>query len=80
MPVITCLAPRISLAAIALGAALNLALASAAFAGDPMSADTEFRNSLSGQGGARTNAASGKSIPGGSAKKEGRLKNYVDSE
>ena len=75
MSVSTRLAPGISIAIIGFGVLLNLGLASAALAGDPMSADTDFRNSLSSPGAVRGNAATGKSIPGGSARKEDRLKN-----
>jgi hypothetical protein len=38
---------------LALGAALNIVVASRAFAEDPMSQDIDFRNSASGSGGVR---------------------------
>jgi pentapeptide MXKDX repeat protein len=38
---------------LALTLALSLSLAPAAFAGDPMSQDIDFRNSVSGTGGVR---------------------------
>jgi hypothetical protein len=39
---------------LALTLALSLALAPAAFAGDPMSQDIDFRNGVSGTGGVRS--------------------------
>jgi hypothetical protein len=46
--------PAVFLAlSLLLGAALNLVVASRAFAEDPMSQDIDFRNSVSGSGGAR---------------------------
>jgi hypothetical protein len=74
------LAPGISAAAFALGLALNLALASEAFATDPMSQDIDFRNSAAGQGGIRRDTTVREPVPRNARKKDDGLKHYGSSK
>jgi len=73
------LAPGISAAAFALGLALSLALASEAFASDPMSQDIDFRNSVAGQGAVRRDTAR-EAVPRDTRKKDDGSKHYGSSK
>jgi hypothetical protein len=72
------LAPKIPAAvlalSLALGAALNLVVASTAFAEDPMSLDIDFRNSASG-GGARRDSVTREPVTRGTIAGEKPRKN-----
>ena len=74
------LAPGISAAAFALGLALNLVLASEAFASDPMSQDIDFRNSVAGQGGIRRDTTVREAVPRDTRKKDDGLRHYGSSK
>jgi hypothetical protein len=72
-------APAVALGlslSLALGIALNLVLASAVFAGDPMSRDVDFRNSLSSQGSARAEATVRETVPVDARKRNDGLKKF----
>ena len=73
------LALGISAAALALGLALNLAVLSKAFGGDPMSQDIDFRNSVAGQGGVRRDTAR-EVVPKDTRKKDSGSRNYGSSK
>jgi pentapeptide MXKDX repeat protein len=53
---------------------LSLALATAAFAGDPMTRDVEFRNSLAKDSGMKNDAIKGAMRKNDGMKKDGLLK------
>ena len=74
------LALGISAAALALGLALNLAVLSKAFGGDPMSQDIDFRNSVAGQGNIKRDTPVREAVPRDTRKKDSGSRNYGSSK